>query len=1086
MTLENVASAYKKKNLHEHVLSRPEMYIGSTQKTYEEIFGYDSKSNKIILKNIEYVPAFIKLFDEILVNAIDHSVKEESVKTIKVDIGDDNISIYNDGKGIPVVLHPEYNIYIPELIFGNLLTSSNYDDNTERITGGMNGLGGKCSAIFSKRFIIETCDGNKKYIQEFHNNMYDKKKPTIKNCSTKQYTKIVYYPDFYKFGMKNVTPKELLYKRVYDTVACTNERISVYLDGVKINKTKNKFKDYLNLYDTEFVITNITKKYSWDIAVGLSDSGFKQVSFVNGICTIHGGKHVDYVTNQITKKLSAMISSKKKIQVKPNYIKDNIFVVVNSVVANPKFSSQCKESLVSTSKDFISFELSDDFITKFYRTSNIGEIVAEISSLKDKKSLDKDVSNTKKSTVIVPNLDDATYAGTSKSSKCSLMLTEGLSAKTFAVSGMSIIGRQYYGIMPLKGKILNVREATSNQLLKNEEVLNLKKILGLQNSKTYKTDEEFNTLRYGSIIILTDADADGKHITGLLINMFHYFWPHLLQRPGFIKRLETPIVKVSKGKKTLEFYSDTEYRMWKNIEKTNGWTTKYYKGLGTSTSTEAKEIFKKFEKNTITYEYDKKTDKYIELAFDKKNADKRKDWLKQYNPDEEFVYKNKILFSDSIDKELIHFSAYDNIRSIPNVMDGLKPSQRKVLYTMFKRNQTKEVKVAQLGSAVAETTDYHHGEVSLHSTIVGMAQDYTGSNNINLLVPCGQFGSRGHNGKDAASPRYIFTHLSEITTLIYNQEDNNIIDYNYSDNQQIEPKYYVPSLPMSLVNGAIGIGTGYSTNIPQYNSNDIIENIKRLIHKEKQKDMKPYYKGYKGKIVCSDDDDKSFLMYGIVEFKTKSICIKEIPIGIAIDSYKDFLIEKFSKCRIINNSTENTVDIEIIFPSQVEMKAYLDKGTPELVLKELKLISKINTSNFYLFDCDQKLCKYDGPNEIIEYFVKNKLNFLSRRKEYLIEKHSKELIVLENKKRFLTEIMDDVIVVYKKKKQDIEDILRKSKYSLVDDSYNYLTMMNISSFNLENLESLDSKIKHIRQKLQKSKIDTPQTMFEEDLNNLKF
>jgi len=1071
---------YKKKNLHEHVLSRPEIYIGSTEKNTETIFGYNITSNKIEEKELEYVPAFVKLFDEILVNAIDHSVKDETVSTIKAVIEDDYISIYNDGTGIPVVLHPEYNCYVPELIFGNLLTSSNYNDDVERITGGLNGMGSKAVNIFSKKFIVETFDGNLNYKQEFSNNMYEKKKPSItKKNSTKQYTKITYYPDLAKFKMTSIHPKELLYKRIYDTVACTNDKVSVYLNGKKIHKNSNKFKDYLSLYDTTFVSTTIEKKYTWEIAVGLSTSGFKQVSFVNGVCTIHGGKHVDYVVNQLVKKLTGLLLSKKKIQAKANYIKDNLFVVIKSIVANPKFSSQSKECLVSQSKDFISFDIPDDFVLKFYKTSDIGEIVAEIANNKDKKSLDKGLSNTKKSTIVVQNLEDATYAGTSKSGSCSLMLTEGLSAKTFAISGMSVIGRKYYGCFSLKGKPLNIREASAKQLLNNEEIINLKKIIGLQNSKTYKTDEEFNTLRYGSIIILTDADVDGKHITGLLINMFHYFWPELLKRPGFIKRLQTPIVKVSKGKKSLEFYSECEYRNW---QKNNpGWNTKYYKGLGTSTSNEAKEIFKNFDKNTITYFLDDKTDYFMKLAFDKKNADKRKEWLKNYDPNYEFVIENsKVSFTDNIDKELIHFSAYDNIRSIPNVMDGLKPSQRKVLYTVFKRNQTKEIKVAQLGSAVAEITDYHHGEASLYSTIVGMAQDYPGSNNINLLVPCGQFGSRGNLGKDAASPRYIFTHISIITNKIFVPEDNNnnVIDYNYSDNQEIEPKYYVPSIPMILVNGAIGIGTGYSTNIPQYNPEDIIENIRNKLANKPLKKLIPYYKGFEGTIVPDGDN---FIMSGVVKQAGNSLVITEIPTTTAIDNYKDFIINHLPNCRIVNNSTENKVNIEVVFPSKQEIQDYIKNGK-EFIYKDLKLCSKINTGNFYLFDCEQKLQKYASPNEIIEYFTENKLKFLQKRKDYLTDKYSTELEILKNKKRFLEEIMDDVVVVYKKRKQEIENILKNRKYYLLEGTYNYLTSMNISSFNAENLEALTKKIEEIQIKLDAILSSTPKSMFVDDLN----
>jgi DNA topoisomerase-2 len=1069
------AKKYQKKNLHEHVLTRPEIYIGSTSPQEEKTFVY--KSNKITLETLKYTPGFIKIFDEILVNAIDHSMRESSVNTIKIVVQEDHISVFNNGKGIPVVIHPEYNIYIPELIFGNLLTSTNYDDTVERVTGGVNGLGSNCTNIFSKRFIVETCDGNFEYKQEFKDNMKVKKPPKIKETKKEQYTKITFYPDFEKFGMQSIDADSasLIYKRVYDTVVCTNKGMSVFLDGKKL---VSKFKDYLKFYDGVFNSLEIKDKHSWDIAVSQSNDGFKQVSFVNGISTIHGGKHVDYVVNQLIKKLTVMISAKKKVEnIKPQFIKDNLFVVVRSTVINPKFSSQSKENLTTPSKDFgVSFDIPEDFIIKVYKS--IVDSVTELTRFKNKKNLDKDIPNSRKSTLIIPNLDDAIYAGTSKSKKCSLMLTEGLSAKTFAISGLSVIGREYYGAFPLKGKLLNVREATANQLINNEEILNIKKIMGLQNSKTYETDEEFATLRYSSIIILTDADSDGKHIASLLVNMIHYFWPCLMKRTGFIKRIQTPIVKVSKSKKTIEFYSDAEYKNW---SKTNsGWDVKYYKGLGTSTSSEAKEIFRKLEMNTITYLYDENTNYFIELAFDKKNADKRKDWLKVYDPEVEYVPKNTVSFSDSIDKELIHFSAYDNVRSIPNIMDGLKPSQRKVLYTMFKRNQIKEIKVAQLGAAVAEMTTYHHGEVSLYGTIVGMAQNYIGSNNINLLVPKGQFGTRYAAGKDAASPRYIFTQLSEITSRIYVPDDSPILEYMVEDSHKIEPKFYVATVPMVLVNGTIGIGTGYSTNIPNYNIDDIVKNMKLHLSGKPLEDLIPYYSGFKGTITV--EEEGSFTTRGVFKLQGNGIVITELPINTWTEAYKDFLNIHFQdvNCEIVNNSSDVEVEFKIIFKQKSEFEKH-NKN----ILKDLKLTSRINTSNFHLFDHDMKLRKYSGPNDIIASFTDQKIKYMKKRKDYLVERNERDLELLKNKSRFLQEIMDDVLVVYKKKKKEIEEILLENKYAKIDGNFQYLTGMNISSFNQENLDALCKKIQDTKQTLESIVGTSIKQMILNDLVSLK-
>ena len=1066
---------YKKKNLHDHILTRPEVYIGGTSQISDVMFVFTA--GKIENKSIKYTPGFIKIFDEILVNAIDHSVKDKNVSYIKISIDVEKgfISVHNDGSGIAIEKSEEYGVYNPELIFGNLLTSSNYDDTQERITGGMNGLGSKLCSVFSKKFVVETCDGNLEYKQIFQDNMKSKSEPIIKP-GKKSFTKITFWPDFQKLDMKSIDDDSysLLLKRVYDTVVCTDKRVNIYLDGEKLHQ-KN-IKDYVQMYnDNKFEIFNVNdgKGIIWDIGVGLSTTGFNQVSFCNGIATTQGGKHVDYVLNQLTKKLSEQICSKKKLkEVKTQHIKDSLFLFVRSTVVNPKFGSQSKEKLYTSQKDFgVKFDLTDDFISKVYKLG-VGDEVASMTNFKNKKDLDKNIS--KRSKILVLKLDDANNAGKSKSSKCSLILTEGDSAKTFAIAGLSIIGRDNYGVFPLKGKCLNVREATQQQLLKNEEILNIKKIMGLTTTKKYETEEEFSSLRYGSIILLADSDFDGFHIAGLIMNFIHYWWPALMKRDGFIKTIKTPIVKATSGKKVMSFDNERQYKDWDKT-KTGKWNVKYFKGLGTSTAKEAKEIFKNLDANIRYYTWDNSSNDSVKLAFDKKYIEHRKIWLS--TPAIDYAEHNKekqIKYTDFINKDLKHFSNSDNVRSIPSLIDGLKPSQRKVIFTAFKRNQIKEVKVAQFSAAVAEATAYHHGEVSLHGTIVGMAQNFTGSNNLNLLEPCGSFGTRLNNGKDAASPRYIFTRMIDNIYNIFNKDDFNVLEYLQDDGQNIEPRFYVPCIPLVLVNGAIGIGTGYSTNIPQYKPEDVVKNILKVLSGKEMIDMIPWYKGFKGTI--EKETDGVFICKGSITKTGKTIRVTEIPIGTSIENYKEFL-ESNEDFDTVNHSTDEFPNFELKFKDASTMAKY--------DYKKLKLTSKINTTNMHLFDHESKIVKYDNPCDIIRDFVKVKLAFNVKRQKFLIEKYNKELEILQNKMRFLTEIMDDKIVVYKKSKQQIIDVLSKEEYITIDDSYNYLTNMNISSFNKENLETMVKTIEEISSLLNIAKITTKTEFFIKDLKGLK-
>ena len=767
--IKSVEETFVKKTQLEHIIDIPDTYIGSVEKTDVDTWIYNEEDEKIIYKNIKYIPGLYKIFDEVLVNAIDQHVRTENdekivnkVNTIKVnfDVEKNIISVYNNGDGIPVVEHKEHNVWVPELIFGHLLTSSNYDKNEKKITGGKNGYGAKLANIFSKTFKIETVDAERqlKYVQVFEKNMTIKGPPTITKSTAKPYTIIEFSPDLERFGVDKLDDDTLLLmkKRVIDITACTNKNVSVFLNDKKLDcKTLEKYVNYYLDSEVERVYEEVSDR--WEVVVAINpDTKFEQISFVNGISTVKGGKHVDYVANAIIKKVQTYVSTKgikrKKLDIKPAHIKDNIFIFIRSTVENPAFDSQIKEYLTTPSTKFGSkCEVSDKFIEKLVKTSLIDRAM-KLSDFKDNLGLQK-VSG-KKTTAIrgIDKLDDANKAGTNESLKCTLILTEGDSAKALAIAGLSVVGRDYFGVFPLRGKVLNVRDVTLKKVSDNNEINHLVKIMGLKfNSKNKDKDETLKDLRYGRIMIFTDADVDGSHIKGLIINLFAIFWPELLEIPGFIISLATPILKVKKNKESIEFYTMTEFNNWKeNIENIKQWDIKYYKGLGTSTSEEAKGYFTNFDDKNIHYMItDKEEDEKIkelsfnkiELAFDKKRSEDRKSWLKTYDKDNIIEQsQKKILYHEFIDRELIHFSDYDCKRSLPCLCDGLKPSLRKIIYSCFKRNLKKEIKVAQLAGYISENSAYHHGEQSLYDSIIGLAQDYVGSNNIELLDPKGQFG----------------------------------------------------------------------------------------------------------------------------------------------------------------------------------------------------------------------------------------------------------------------------------------------------------------------------------------------------------
>lgn len=1081
---------YEKLSQREHILKRPDSYIGAidpiTQKTWI------IENGVCIKKELTYSPGLCKIFDEIIVNAIDHSVNDSTVTKISInlDIKTGIISVSNNGSGIPIEKHEKEKIYIPELIFGNFLTSSNYDDTQDRVTGGRNGFGAKLTNVYSTSFTIETIDAkNKKhYTQTFTNNMLEKSKPVIKQCTRVGMTKITFLPDYSKFKMKKMTKDQykIFEKRVYDITACTHEKVSVFLNNEKINI--KSFSNYVDLFignkkETKRIYEKIIdKNYSWEI-IACPSKSFDQVSFVNGICTSDGGTHVEHIVKQICSKIVNVLTLKKNsITIKNNYVKEHLFVFIKSTIINPSFHSQTKDKLQTTVSKFgMKVNISDTFVTNLLKTG-IQDQILSLATFKEKGTLKK-TDGTKKTKIKIPKLEDAHWAGTHKSQQCTLILTEGDSAKTFAMSGLSIIGKEKYGVFPLRGKLLNVREATAKQLIENEEINALKKIIGLQQDKVYTNTKE---LRYGSVMFLTDQDVDGSHIKGLGLNFFDTFWNSLLQIPGFFKGFFTPIVKVKKGNEVLVFYTLTDFENWKqSVQNIHQYHIKYYKGLGTNTAKEAKDYFQKFNDHLIEYNWDDASKQSLELAFDKKNADQRKRWLEKYDRNQILEHAQKEVFiNEFIHKDLIHFSNADNQRSIPCLYDGLKVSQRKILWACLKRNLTfdkKEIKVSQLAGYVSEHANYHHGEASLMGAIIGLAQNYVGSNNINLLDPVGQFGTRNQNGKDHASPRYIFTKLTQLASSIFNPHDNTLLEYvTDDDGNMCEPNYYIPVLPMVLINGCEGIGTGFSTSCPNFNAKEIVYILKnRLINDLNDIELNPSYNGFNGTII--ETTKSNFSIHGkYTQLNSKTIEITELPVGKNCKSFEDYdkLLDALETKGTITDYIKDCTDIKCHF------KVTFKDPITETTLKLLKLETKMNTNNIHLFNDEKQIHKYT-INEILQEYFEKRLCLYSKRKDYLLDQYNHMYTKVSAKIKFLEMIMSDQLIVYKKPKQQIMKELESHKFPKIENTYDFLLKLPIHSFTQEQLEKLKKESNNWYQQIQDLEKKTNKDLWIIDLQEIE-
>lgn len=1132
-TETNIRETYRSHTHEEHIYEVPDTYIGSAEKDRVVVPILNSDQTRIIEQELEIVPGLFKVFDEVLVNALDQHTRLSEMKPtpshivtqIKVTADEETgtLSVYNDGMGIDIIEHPDQKIYVPEMIFGKLLTSTNYDKDEKRFTGGKNGYGAKLANIFAKKFTVETIDHTrcKKYTQVWSDNMKVVSKPKITDVatSTKPYTKITWIPDYTRFGLTSGLTSDMIHlfhRRTLDCAAWCGPSVKVYWNG-NIVPCRNILQ-YSKLVAGDTPVVALKGNEHWEILIGATSPGesFRQVSFVNGIHTSNGGRHVAHVQKQVVDAIQEAMKKKLKKEIRPAIIRDAMFLIVKCMIVNPSFKSQTKDELTTpVTKMGTKWTLDSKDVATILSKTTIADRLTEAQSVEDIKEAKKTDGKKKSRITGIPKLEDATYAGTRDSERCTLILTEGDSAATTAISGLKVVGRDYYGVFPLKGKMINAKNASDSSLIENSEIQDIKKIIGLESGKKYT---ELSSLRYGKVMIMTDQDHDGSHIKGLVMNMFHSQWPELLKL-GFIVSMLTPIVKAFKGSDELSFYTLYDYEQWKlgvGEPAFSRWRVKYYKGLGTSTASEAREYFRSLR--GIKYDWTDESASEMDKAFMKGKENDRKRWISEYDPSNVLEFSaatpgefTPIPIPDFINRELIAYSHASNLRAIPNIMDGLKVSQRKILYGCLKRDLTSEVRVAQLAGYVSEHSAYHHGEASLNQTIIAMAQTFVGSNNINILEPIGQFGSRLLGGKDASSPRYIHTHLTKIAHTIFRKEDIPVLKHLDDDGLPVEPEWYAPIIPMILVNGCRGIATGYTTYIPPYMPDQIVAAIRNRIHSSssvpinpKGKLVLPWWRGFGGNV--SKEGDHKYLSQGIYNIiDENTLEITELPVGTWTKVYRDFLetlLDKSPMCKkpLLKDIRDEYNDLDVKFTLEFMpgiLPPLLSGGT---VSKVLDLDTMLHTNNMWLYNSRGQLHRYDTPEEIMDEFVVERLRMYELRKQSILNELRREHMMLSAKALFIKLVCEDVIDIRGSDDTKIAELMRINELPEMDRSttsgstgvsrdvlsgWKYLFTMPVRSLTPVKREQLLKEVGDLEAKISVTEASTIQSMWEADLTEFE-
>jgi DNA topoisomerase-2 len=958
------------------------MYLGSTQVGTYSMYLFDEQQRRFIMTDIQYAPAWYKIVDEIIVNAIDHWCHfPKQVKTISIDfdINEGVVCVKNGGPSIGIKktkTHDGRDIWVAQMALTDFNSSSNYDETKKRYSGGCNGLGSKLTALFSEWFEVDTVDSKKKkrYTQRYNDRLNIINEPVIEASDIKpDYTAIRFKPAYALFGYERGYTKtigmalnRLIEMRAYHAAVYTDAQIE--LNGRLITFSGNRFEEYARMHlssDTDDVADNkSTEEYEasednepikksialystkllhdegepeWDICIGVSDGKFQHVSVINGLC-VNGGNYIKAIQGQIVDALQPKVEKilkAAKVKFNKNMIINSLFIFIRGKLANPEFDSQTKSKIMNPLETFTKYKFRERDWKHIWNL--LGQHIEATFLSKTKQADNKRVS---RGEVNVPKYEGAQLAGSKQSADCILWIAEGDSACGTIKEGIthkcSKLSFKNCGTFNIGGVPMNCRTkctekinpktkerviVQSDAFKNNERLTSLVKVLGLSYAKTYEPNTEegrrdISSLRYGKVIIAVDQDTDGFGIFGLLLNFFEYFWPGLIAA-GFINKFNTPIIRafvlksgmIDRRARVIEFFAMNQFKEWiqsefdGNEERAQSkYFIKYYKGLGSHENADIPAMFSEYETQLLSALMDKNADEMMNIYYGK-DADARKRILR--TPACEPVMARSMAVTDILNSLVKEFHRDKIARSLPHAIDGLTESRRKVLWSArdkFGQSMTvkNQIKVAALAAYTTQFTAYMHGEQCLSDTIILMAQTFTGSNHLPMLLPRGHFGSRSFGGKDAASPRYIYTQLnSELCFAMYPVDDDYLLQFVFDEGQRCEPKYMVPILPMAVLENLQGnIGVGWSAQLWARNISDVFKNVRALItgKQKKCKSMRTWTLHNHGELRNVEGKQYSIGNYEYDE-KKNIIHIDELPLGMCPRGFLGSDKERVSKER---------------------------------------------------------------------------------------------------------------------------------------------------------------------------------------------
>jgi DNA topoisomerase-2 len=1143
----------------EHLLLRPDTLCGSTAPAEHVMPVYELRDGVLSMsvQKLVFAPAVRNLIQEIVTNALDRQYRDASMKHIDVWIDSDEaggagcIRVRNDGMGVPVCMDAETQAWQPTVAFSHFRSGTNFQDSDgPRFTAGRNGYGCKATNVFSQRFTVKTADprAQRMFAQTFSENMSTASAAVVKPFKLKRgYTDVSFLLDFVRLGCDDGRMsgdvKRMAITTIIHACGCLTKRVALNLNNTPVPVSQLKQLAALFGDSADAVACDVVKDAGgqttlMEVCVTRRRVEYGTLGFVNSL-ECNEGTHVNYALSRLVAALEQVLRSKYKkgadFTLSPALVRKHVFLAVKLLVDSPAFSSQTKEKLTTPPTRFnVTWTPSTSFLRVL--TADDGVLSALYQDVLDKEVLaarrsmasvtTSTASGTSRRHVVADKYDAATALRSTpagRRSECSLLVTEGDSARALAVAGLAVVGREYFGIYALKGKPLNVRTATTEAIAKNKEISTLLQILGLTYGKVYTSLAELN---YKKLVIFSDQDYDGAHIGGLILNVMHALFPSVLQLdPAFVQRFPTPLVRAThnRTRQVHAFYAKPEFDAWAasaSVAPTlSQYTIRYFKGLGTSTSALAREYFSNYSNSLVDIVWTRASDEVMLHMFGGDQAMERRQLLvSKYDKDLFADYSQRaITYEDFVYREVLPYSNYSNVRNIACVVDGFKPVQRKALFTLLDKHVVQDMKVAQVAALVAAHTQYHHGEQSLVETVVGMAQDHVGVSNINLFKPEGQFGSRLDPPSEHSAARYIFTALDDVTRALFHPADDAVLERVVEEGSVIEPVFYVPVIPMVLVNGAFGIGTGWSSGVPCFDPLALVDVCVAYVNAWVSggiaaattavstlcapHQLLPWYDGFQGTI-SYDAATGSYKTRGCAQIDEArcTIRITELPVGgwthPFVETVEKRMMGGESKSPSARGKRCNTTALVTAIDKQwtdsvVDMTLHCNRealqqlvqagegGCESAVLKELGLESELRISNMHLHDATGKLKKYDSVAAILLEFASVRLTLYERRKQHMVAVLQKQLLVAQQKARFIAERVFDHLRDLRD--EQVQALLADQRFVPVDGDYNYLLGMTFKSLTQSRVDALHVQVTQLQVQLDELHAATPASLWLQDL-----